>query len=79
MKRKLKNILLIDDSKADNFIHERVINKAEVAEKITVTSGAREALDYLSTSVDGIYPNPELIFLDINMPCLLYTSPSPRD
>jgi len=68
MKKKIGNILLIDDSQADNFISSRVINKAAVTEKITTTFGAREALDYLTTSVNGQFPKPEIIFLDINMP-----------
>ena len=68
MKEKLRNILLIDDSKADNFISSRIIKKSDVTNEITVTHGAREALDYLGKSVDGNYPKPEIIFLDINMP-----------
>ncbi len=68
MKRKLNNILLIDDSDSDNFINNRIITKANVTEKITITYGAREALDYLSEPIEGQYPRPEIIFLDINMP-----------
>ncbi len=68
MKKKLRNILLIDDYEADNYIHQRVIRLADVTEKITVKLGAREALDYLCEQIDGAYPNPEIIFLDINMP-----------
>lgn len=68
MKKKLQTILLIDDSKADNFINSRIITKADVTHTIKVTYGAREALDYLSQPVDGTFPNPEIIFLDINMP-----------
>lgn len=68
MKKKLRNVLLVDDSKADNFISNRIISKAEVAEVITTTTGAREALDYLCKPVNGKFPKPEIIFLDINMP-----------
>lgn len=68
MKKKLNNILLIDDSEADNFIHKRVIKKAEVAEKITIKYSGQDALDYLVESIDGKYPKPDLVFLDINMP-----------
>lgn len=68
MKTKLNNILLIDDSDSDNFINKRVIIKANVVEKVTVTYGAQEALDYLSKPIEGSYPCPEIIFLDINMP-----------
>jgi len=68
MKRKLSNILLVDDSDSDNFISNRVITKANVLEEVTITYGARQALDYLSKSNEGRYPCPEIIFLDINMP-----------
>jgi len=68
MKKKLNDILLVDDSDSDNFISKRVITKANVTEKITTTYGAREALDYLSTPLEGSYPCPAIIFLDINMP-----------
>jgi len=68
MKKKLRNILLIDDSSADNFINNKVINKAIEVEVITTTLGAREALNYLSKPINGQFPQPEIIFLDINMP-----------
>lgn len=68
MKKKLNNILLIDDSLADNFISKRVIDKTAVAEKVTTTFGGKEALDYLSKAVNGQFPKPEIVFLDINMP-----------
>ncbi len=29
-----------------------------------------KALEYLTTEVDGIYPQPALIFLDVNMPAM---------
>jgi len=71
MKKKLKRILLIDDSAADNFIHSRRIRKAEVTEEIIVKNNGREALDYLNTVLeDETFPAPELIFLDINMPVM---------
>jgi len=41
MKKKLRNILLIDDSYADNFINKKVINKAAVAKTITTTLSGR--------------------------------------
>lgn len=69
MKQRLNRILLVDDSDADNFIHQRVIKKAEVAHNVIAKNGGEAALSYLSTQDDdGNYPLPELIFLDINMP-----------
>ena len=72
MKRKLARILLIDDSEADNFIHARRIRKANVTDEIVIKENGREALTYLSTRNQGgtDYPQPELVFLDINMPVM---------
>jgi CheY-like chemotaxis protein len=69
MKQKLNKILLIDDSDADNFIHKRVIQKAEVAHSVVAKNSGEAALRYLSTQDEnGNYPVPDLVFLDINMP-----------
>ena len=68
LKRKLKSVLLIDDSESDNFYHKRKIEKLGITENIKVTYGGQEALDYLNSTIDGAHPQPTLIFLDINMP-----------
>ena len=64
----LREILLIDDSESDNFIHSRVIKKAKVTAKVTIKYSGEEGLDYLRTLINEDYPRPDLIFLDINMP-----------
>lgn len=67
-------ILLIDDDAVTNMIHKKAIEKAHCAKQIQVVSSAEEALLYLTR--DGkyedveLYPAPNLIFLDINMPGL---------
>jgi CheY-like chemotaxis protein len=69
MNPKLNNIMLIDDSEADNFIHQRILRKADVSHNIIVKKSGQDALDFLiSEGADGSKPAPELIFLDINMP-----------
>ena len=68
MKKKLNCILLIDDDDAINFIHEWVINKVDCTEKIEKVENGIEALEYLESTKDGKYPQPDLIFLDVNMP-----------
>ena len=70
MKQKLKCILLVDDNEADNFIHTRVIKKMGCAEEIKAVRGGQEALDYLTSLTENHIPQPELIFLDINMPSM---------
>lgn len=67
---KLKNVVLIDDCKATNYIHRLIIEKYGFAETISEFMNGRDAMDYLSTKVDGEFPKPELIFLDLNMPVM---------
>ena len=66
MTARLREILLVDDSEADNYIHRRVIQKSGVVETVSVARNGQEALDHLAQSEQP----PELIFLDINMPVL---------
>lgn len=68
IKKKLKNVLLIDDSESDNFYHERKIRKMGITDNIHICYSGQEALDYLRSELEGIHPQPTLIFLDINMP-----------
>lgn len=68
MKRKLNCILLIDDDEPTNFLHTMIIKRCKCTEKIVAVQGGREALDYLSSKEDNEHPQPDLIFLDINMP-----------
>lgn len=59
-------IMLIDDNKIDNFFHERVIKKCDAAKKIVIKESGQEALDYLISG--NVTTQPDVIFLDINMP-----------
>lgn len=70
MKKKLNCILLIDDDDAANFLHRTFVEEAEVAEKIVTKEDGKQAIEFLSEAVDGKYPKPDLIFLDINMPIM---------
>jgi CheY-like chemotaxis protein len=68
--KKLNKVLLIDDDPATNFIHRRVIDKYGFAEMIVEKLNGKEAIDYLTTEENSCYPQPELIFLDVNMPLM---------
>lgn len=61
-----KNILLIDDDTDDQEIFMTAVN--EIAESVTCSalSNAAEALKQLESNVI----NPEVIFLDLNMPVM---------
>jgi len=75
MKQKLNCVLLVDDNESDNFIHKRVLVKAGITNHIEIATNGQEALDFLTTTRKGDpsekrYLQPELIFLDINMPVM---------
>ncbi|WP_194973493.1 response regulator [Aquiflexum lacus] len=65
---KLDCVLLIDDDEATNFYHT-IILEEETGVHIQSLQSAKEGLDYLlSKGVYADYPQPGIIFLDINMP-----------
>ena len=68
MKQKLNCILLIDDDEPTNFLHQIIIERADCTEKCVAMESGQEALDYLRLRENEEYPQPDLIFLDINMP-----------
>ncbi|MFT5358045.1 MAG: CheY-like chemotaxis protein [Polyangiales bacterium] len=68
--KKLKEILLIDDEEADNYYHQRVIRRLGCAERVVVKTNGQLGLDYLTTKTADGYPQPDIVFLDINMPVM---------
>jgi len=69
-----KGVLLIDDDAATNFIHTKMIERADVDVQVMAINNATDALDFLTYagkySDTGHIPRPGVIFLDINMPGL---------
>lgn len=61
----LRQILLIDDSSADNFLAKRVLKAAGIVAKVTAFLSAEEALAHLSCAEREPV---DLILLDVNMP-----------
>ncbi len=75
MRKKLNCVLLVDDNESDNFIHQKVIEKAGITNFIKIALNGKEAIDFLMTQRelglrDHSFPRPELIFLDFNMPLM---------
>jgi CheY-like chemotaxis protein len=68
MDKAIKCIMLVDDNPHDNFFHEREIRKTGGENTVIVKNSGREALDYLSSNKIDPDVQPDLIFLDINMP-----------
>ncbi len=73
MKKKFKCILLVEDNEFTNIYNQKLILNLNIAENIYATESAEDALDFIgrkgkyrSTKIK--YADPEIIFLDINMP-----------
>ncbi|HSZ31755.1 MAG TPA: response regulator [Puia sp.] len=68
----LERVLLVDDDRPTNFLHSKVIKNSNFDTHVQVTTSGAEALEYLTCTgryVTGVkYPQPGIIFLDINMP-----------
>lgn len=68
MRKKLSNILLVDDDTYCNEYHRRLLNKMNCVERIHTARDGQAALDFLTKKNNRKYPAPEIIFLDISMP-----------
>ncbi|MGV3459117.1 MAG: response regulator [Flavobacterium sp.] len=64
--KQLNCIMLIDDNKIDNFFHERVIRKNNAAAEVIAMESGPAALEHIKAGTEKL--QPQLIFLDINMP-----------
>jgi CheY-like chemotaxis protein len=64
MKKRLNCIMLIDDDADDNYFHQIILRKMDIANYIEVAESGLEALDYLKKESKA----PDILFLDINMP-----------
>ncbi len=61
---KINNIMVIDDSEADQFYVETILKAKYPGVNILNAYDGQEALDILAE----LETNPDVIFLDINMP-----------
>jgi len=68
MKKKLKLIILIDDDIDTNFYNKIIIENMNITETIKSFQNGKLALDFLISKDTNI--QPEIIFLDINMPIM---------
>ena len=68
--KKLKQVLLADDDKANNFLNVCLLEEMGIAEEITVLLNGKEALEYLLAPEADDKPPPELVILDHLMPVM---------
>ena len=70
MKKIFKNIMLVDDEEMTNLQNKHIIDKSEVAEKVTVIPSTINALQVIRVRLNSGGELPELILLDIMMPTM---------
>jgi len=71
MRKKLNEILLIDDDQVNNFITEKLLIKLKIAETITIKSNGREGLNFINQKCISDSPYcPQFIIFDYNMPVM---------
>ena len=64
----MKNVLLIDDSEPDNFLHQYMLNKSQQFGTIESVLNVEQALELLRSKAANGEKMPDIILLDINMP-----------
>lgn len=72
MSKLLKTVLLIDDDNMTNYLHQRVISKAELCAEVKVAKNGQEGIDKLIELNQELASKNEtvVVFLDLNMPIL---------
>lgn len=58
-------VVLADDDRDDQELFTEALNHAEIPADVTTVDNGQELIDHLK---DPEEPNPDIIFLDINMP-----------
>lgn len=71
MDNKLNMIMLVDDDYNTNFYNKIIIGRLNICENIEIFQNGKSALDFLTTTnKNNNFPQPKIIFLDINMPIM---------
>ena len=72
MSRLVNTVLLVDDDNMTNFLHQRVISKAEFCKEVKVAKNGQEGLEKLMELNETVSANDTtvVVFLDLNMPIL---------
>ncbi len=70
--RKFRRVVLVDDNRASNFLHQCLLEELSLTDEIVVLHNGRQALDYFTTQGQGQSEpdGQDLILLDVNMPVM---------
>jgi CheY-like chemotaxis protein len=72
MSKFVKTVLLVDDDNMTNFLHQRVISKAEICVEVKVAKNGQEGIQQLIELNETLASKNDtvVVFLDLNMPIL---------
>jgi CheY-like chemotaxis protein len=70
MDKKLNCVMLVDDDLSINYLHREILEDAGFANHIIVADTASKALRLLENPDESSCGNPDVIFLDLNMPLM---------
>ena len=65
-----KSILIIEDDAVALFLQKKIVEKAAITNQIIVKTNGEKALRYVKNEIQKGNSCPELIILDLNMPCM---------
>jgi len=72
--RKFRRVVLVDDNRASNFLHQCLLEELSLTDEIVVLHNGRQALDYFTSQCKGQGGSEaggqDLILLDVNMPVM---------
>jgi CheY-like chemotaxis protein len=67
----INHLLLIDDDALVRKVNSLLVKKAHLSKRTTCLANGQEGIEYLEQMcLDNMSTFPELIFLDIHMPCM---------
>lgn len=67
---KLNCILLIDDDKICNYLHEKIIRRLNITHKIKTAYNGSEAIHLVNEHLLSDHHPPDIIFIDLKMPVM---------
>jgi CheY-like chemotaxis protein len=66
----LNCVLLIDDDKICNYLHEKIIQRLNITPQVKIANNGAEALLTIKKHIIEFNEPPQLIFLDLKMPVM---------
>ena len=66
----METILLVDDDEVSNYLNVRLLAQLQMSRCIEIRHNGKEALEYLIECDKNGQAWPELILLDLRMPCM---------